>query len=213
MTQISSLVLRFVRRAPVSLVGAVCLLVPAMASAQLSTSRGLSFGAHLLGTSISVEDGDAQSGGGLGVRAGYGVNRIVTVFLQIDGSQIDIEDSGADVAGNWQLAHADIGARFHFASTLRRWVPYLDASFGARTVSVSDAVIEGENQGKVSFTGPAFTAGGGISIFFKPTLAFDASLKWSTGSFDEVKVGSVSLRDLDIDATTARFGLGLMWWP
>lgn len=212
MTQLSLFALRLARRAPVSLVGVVCFLVPALASAQLSTSRGLSLGAHLLGTSISVEDSDAQSGGGLALRAGYGVNRIVTVFLQVDGSQIDLEDD-AGVSGSWQLAHADLGARFHFASTLRRWVPYLDVSFGARTVSVSDAIIDGENEGKVSFTGADFTAGGGISIFFKPTLAFDASLKWSTGTFDEVDVGSVTLRDLDIDAKSARFGVGLMWWP
>ncbi len=200
------------QRTPAALAFCTVLLTPAVASAQLSTTRGWSLGAHLMGTSLTVEEGDANTGGGLGLRAGYGFNRIVTVFLQVDGSQIDIP-VGENIAGQWALAHADVGARFHFANSLRRWVPYLDASIGARSVSVEDAELEGEAAGKVSFNGSAFTVGTGVSIFFKPSLALDVSLKFSNGTFNEVDVGSVSVQDLDIDASSVRFGVGLMWWP
>ena len=40
------------------------------------------------------------------------------------------------------MAHADLGARFHFASTLRRWVPYLQAAVSGRGVTVSGLEID-----------------------------------------------------------------------
>lgn len=188
------------------------LLVPAESSAQLSTSRGWSFGAHLQATSLTVEGGEASSGGGVGLRVGYGFNRIVTGFLHVDGSEIDIL-SGSAVSGAWNLAHAEVGARFHFANSLRRWVPYLETSIGGRSVSIDDATVDDEDAGKVSFNGAAFTVGGGLSTFLTRRLALDASLKWTGGEFTEVDVGSVSRRDLDIDAASFRFGVGFVWWP
>lgn len=194
------------------LAATVLLVAPVSLSAQLSTTRGWSFGAHLQGTSLTVEGGDANSGGGLALRAGYGFNRIVTAFVHVDGSQIDVPQ-GENLIGQWNLAHAELGARFHFANSLRRWVPYLEASAGARVVTVDDAVVDGDETGDLSFNGGAVTFGAGVSTFFKPSLAFDVSLKWTGGTFTEVEVGNVSLRNLDIDASSFRFGIGLVWWP
>ena len=186
--------------------------VPARAQAQQSTTRGFSFGAQLIGTSLAVEQDDANRGGGLALRAGYGFNRIVTVFVQLDGSQIDIP-RGDNIVGEWGLAHADIGARFHFANSLRRWVPYLEAAVGARSVSVDNPRVDGERLDKLSFNGGAFTVGGGISTHFSPSWALDVSLKVSGGQFTEIDVGSAAIRNLDLDATSTRFGVGVVWWP
>lgn len=202
-------------RRPLSLLsGAVALLLlaPAVLSAQQSTTRGFSVGAHLQGSGLAVEQDDASTGGGLGVRVGYGFNRIITGFIQVDGSVIDIEAGGA-VVGQWALAHADIGARFHFANSLRRWVPYLEASVGARTVGIDDAQLDGELFERVTFSGGAFTFGGGISTYLKPSLALDVSLKLTSGQFTEFDVGNAAIRNLDIDARSTRFGVGLVWWP
>lgn len=200
-----------VRRGLLASLGALW-LVPAGASAQLSTSRGWSLGAHLQATSLTVEDSDASSGAGLGLRLGYGFNRIVTGFVHVDGSEIDIV-SGSAISGAWSLAHAEVGARFHFANSLRRWVPYLETSVGARSVSIEDAVVNGDDLGKVSFNGAAVTVGAGLSTFLTRRLALDASMKWTGGEFTEVDVGSMSQRDLDIDAASFRFGVGFVWWP
>lgn len=200
------------RRADLLLALAITALTPTIASAQLSTTRGWSFGAQLQGTSLTVEDGETNSGGGLALRAGYGFNRRVTVFLHVDGSQIDVP-AGGDIVGQWNLAHADVGARFHFANSLRRWVPYLEASAGTRVVSVTDASVNGDDIDKVDFNGGALTVGGGLSTFFRKTMAVDVSLKWSGGKFTEIDLGNVALRNLDIEATSFRFGVGLIWWP
>ncbi|MBK6485962.1 MAG: outer membrane beta-barrel protein [Gemmatimonadetes bacterium] len=182
------------------------------ALSQLSTTRGWSFGAHLQGTSLTPEGGTNSSGGGLGIRAGYGFNRIVTGFVHVDGSQIDITEGGS-IVGSWNLAHAELGARFHFANSLRRWVPYLETSVGARAVEVRDAEFAGESAGNVTFNGGAFTVGTGLSTYFKPSLAFDVSLKWTGGKFTEIDLGDIVQRNIDIDAASFRFGLGLIWWP
>ena len=113
-----------------SFIPLVCALIlgPATSGAQLSTTRGVSLGVHVLGTSLTAEGSDARSGGGLGIHAGYGFNRIVTGFVNVDGSQVEIEAS--KVNGTWALSHAEVGARFHFANSLRRWVPYVEGSVG-----------------------------------------------------------------------------------
>ncbi len=191
---------------------AVALAVwPTSTSAQVSTTRGLSLGGYLQGASLSVEGGDPAGGGGAGLRVGYGLNRTVTLFVRADHSEMDVED--ASIVGQWALGHGEFGARFHFANALRRWVPYLEAAAGARTVSVTGAEVDGEPEGKVSFTGGAFSLGGGLGVHFNQTLALDLGLIWTGGEFTDIDVGNVSVRGFDIDAQSFRFNLGLTWWP
>jgi opacity protein-like surface antigen len=187
-------------------------LMPASVSAQLSTTRGWSFGTHLQGTSLTVEEGAANSGSGLGIRVGYGFNRIVTGFLHADGARIEVP-GGEQIVGEWNLAHAELGARFHFANSLRRWVPYLETSIGARAVSVDNPRVDGQSVETLRFNGNAFTVGGGVSTFVRKTLAVDVSLNFTGGRFTEVEVGDITARTLDVDASSARFGLGVIWWP
>ena len=192
----------------------VPLLAPSMASAQRSTTRGLSLGVHVQGTSLTVEDADESSGGaGLGLRLGYGFNRIVTGFIHVDGAQIDVA-SGGTITGTWNLGHAEVGARFHFANSNRRLVPYLEGSAGARVVSVSDATVSGSSDTEnISFNGGAVTFGAGLSTHLTKRAAFDVSLKWTGGTFSEVDLGAVAVRNLDIDASSFRFGIGMIFWP
>ncbi|MGD8276631.1 MAG: outer membrane beta-barrel protein [Gemmatimonadota bacterium] len=187
------------------------LLAATGAQAQLSTTRGFNLGVYLEGAHLSVEDGDPSGGGGLGLRAGYGVNRIITLFLNIDGTAIEVDDPD-NPSGDWQMAHFDLGARFHFASTLRRWVPYLEAAFSGRAVSLDDARLGSADLGKLTFSGGALTIGGGLSIYLKETLALDIELLASGGTFNQVDVGAISVSNLDLDATSGRFKLGLIWW-
>ena len=191
---------------------AALVVSPGSAMAQGSTTRGLSLGAHLMGTSLEVENGDRSGGGGFGLRVGYGFNRIVTGFIHIDGSRVEVQE-GQGVGGQWDLAHAEVGARFHFANSLRRLVPYLEVSAGGRSVSVADAQVNGQAVGELSFSGAAITFGGGLSAYFTRKLALDLSLKLTGGTFNKVDVGPISVNNLDIEAGSARVGIGFTWWP
>lgn len=200
------------RSTPVAMLALASILVASPIVAQESTTRGLSLGAHLSAATLAVEDDDRSEAAGGGIRIGYGFNRIVTIFAQIDGAKFDVDPDG-QLAGDWAMAHVDLGARFHFANSLRWWVPYLEAAFTARAVEVSDAEIGGETAEDVSFSGGAFTVGGGLMAYVTETLALDVNLAFSGGEFSEVNVGAVSFGALDLDASSSRLGIGMVWWP
>jgi len=185
----------------------------ASAAGQSSTTRGFSLGLQAQGASLTVQNGDADTGGGGGIRFGYGVNRTITLFLAADGASVDAVNA-PNIAGSWDMAHVDLGARFYFANALRRWIPYLEAALGARAVSVKDAIVNQQQQSAdVSFSGGAFTLGGGIAFYVNQGFSLDAELKVSSGEFTNITAGAVTVGGLDIDATSSRFGLGFTWWP
>jgi len=181
-------------------------------SGQKSTTRGLNLGVHLQAASLTLESGESDSGGGMGFRVGYGLNRIVTLYFEADGVSVDSENSDV-IQGTWKLGHVDLGARFHFASTLRSWVPYLEVAVGGRTASVTDVGANGVDLPDFSRNGGAFSFGGGIYAYFKETLALDVGLKLSGGEFTEVRIGALSQNNLDLDASSTRFKIGIVWWP
>jgi hypothetical protein len=198
--------------ASIALAASAAFVVPGQALAQRSTTRGLNVGAHLSGASLKVEDGDPRDdGAGGGIHIGYGINRTVELFLQLDGAGFML-DAGT-IQGEWTMAHADLGARFHFASTLRRWVPYLQVALTGRGVTVKDAEIENQPRNDVAFGGGGFSGGGGLLFYLTETLALDAELMLTAGQFTEIKVDNVTISGLEIDATSSRFSLGLSWWP
>ena len=191
-------------------VGAVVASTPA--AAQESTTRGFNVGLHVSGQSLTPEDGDRQSAGGAGLIIGYGFNRSIELFLQGDAGEFDVDN--AAVEGDWTMAHADLGVRYHFANSLRSWVPYVQAALSGRAVSVSNGIINTQTQTEdITISGGAFTLGGGIMFYFSETWAADIQLAWSGGRFTDVKVGDVTYTGADFDAQTSRFNIGVSWWP
>lgn len=190
------------------------LALPVGLVGQESTTRGLSLALYFQGASLEVEGGDPGNGGGGGLRVGYGINRTVTLFARADASSTDVED--ADVEGQWKLAHVELGGRFHFANSLRSWVPWLEAAVGGRAVTVEDARVEGDlaqQEAEVSFNGTAFSLGGGLDVYLSEAWALDLGLAWTTGEFNEIEVGAVSVSGLDLDAKSFRLNFGVVWWP
>lgn len=203
-------------RSPTIIAGAALLashfLFAAPLAGQRSTTRGLHLGFHLQGASLQVEDADPSGGGGAGFRVGYGFNRIFTLYFEADG--VTVEAGDPDVfAGNWTLGHAEIGARFHFANSLRAWVPYLEVALGGRSATVKDVVALNQAWEDVDVTGGAFSLGGGIYVYFSETLALEVGLKVSSGQFTQIDLGPISVQNLDIDAQSSRFKVGIVWWP
>jgi hypothetical protein len=142
---------------------------------------------------------------------GYGFNRRFTGYLELDGITFDVENP--ELEGEWTMGHADLGVRFNFANSLRRFVPFLDAAIGGRAVSVEDATSDGEDVGTVTFSGGSFSLGGGISFFTSEKFAIETLVKFTGGKFEQIDVGDVSVRNLDIEASSFRFKVGVSWWP
>jgi hypothetical protein len=180
-------------------------------SAQASTTRGFVVGAHLGGASIEPEDGDRSSAGGGGLFFGYGLNRNFQIFLQLDGSEFDVENS--DVDGRWAMGHADLGLRYHFANSLRSWVPYVQGAVTGRAVGIDDATVLGQPETEVGFYGGALSIGGGLLFYFSQTFALDLQVLWSGGEFTDVRVDDVTVSGLEIQANSSRLNIGVAWWP
>lgn len=195
--------------ATLSVAGAVCLSGPL--AGQVSTTRGFNLGFYLEGAQLSVEKGDAAGGGGAGLRLGYGLNRTVTLHLNLDGNSFNVENPDAP-NGDWRMGHVDLGARFHLANALRRWVPYGEVSFTTRVVGLQNAEFDGDEVGDLNFNGGAVTLGGGIAVYLKRNLALDFTLLGSAGKFTSITVDAGTLNIPDIDATSGRFKVGLLWW-
>lgn len=187
-------------------------LLPSLVSAQESTTRGFNLGLHLSGASLAVEDQDRNDAGGAGITVGYGLNRNVTLLLQLDGARFDEQSTGL-VTGDWTMGHVDLGVRYHFANSLRRWVPYLQGALTYRAVSVSEPVVEGDQVDEVEISGGGLTLGGGIDIYLNETFALDVQLLWTGGEFSTIRVNNTSRSGFDFDATSGRFNVGVSWWP
>jgi hypothetical protein len=194
-----------------ALLAVMASLAATPAAAQRSTTRGFNIGAHLQGASLKVEDDDPSGGGGAGLRLGYGFNRSLTGYVEMDGITFDVENP--ELEGQWAMGHVDLGLRYNFANSLRRFVPFLDAAIGGRAVSVENATSEGEDVGKVTFSGGALSLGGGISFFTSEKFALETLVKFTGGTFEQIDVGDVSVRNLNIDASSFRFKVGVSWWP
>jgi len=185
---------------------------PVRVSAQDSRSntRGLVLSAGFSGVSLEVETGDAQTGSGGHLLAGYAPSRLVSIFLRGDVARVDIDV--ADIDGSYNLIFADLGIRFSIGSGQHTFVPYLVAAFTGQSAKASIPVTP-LLKSDVSINGAGFTLGGGFDVFFTRTLALDLGVLLTSGRFSEVSVGSLSSNIDSLDSRAARVTLGLSWFP
>lgn len=196
---------------PVRTLAAAALLAGALhtpAAAQ-SNTQGFSVGAFLNGSAAQVEDADeADSGGGLSLHLGYGVNESVSLFARVSGAAIEAEGFAED---QYALAHFDLGARYSFGSTASRLRPFLQGAYSGRAAS-----FDLGSEGTLDVRGSGFTGGGGLEYFVSPTMSIEGGLSFTSGEFNEGRLdGSewVDLDDTSFDMTTTRVDLGVTWHP
>ncbi len=178
----------------------LALLATSAAHAQVYTPRGFSGSIGLLRSGITLDsfddDGEAsESGFGGAITLEYGFNDLISIYLNGDGA--DVEDA--------TLGHGDLGVRLHLRAN-----PQI---FPFAQVGLTGLSVTGDEEGEdIELTGGALSIGAGAKYFFNPRLALNLSLTYATGEFTEVKVGRVTVDDLDLDATTTRFGFGIQYY-
>jgi opacity protein-like surface antigen len=196
--------------------GVLLLAAPAAAqtavqsAAPASSSKGFFLGGHLNGSSVTADDlsDDARSGGGAGLQLGWGFTPRLALFTELTVASLDDEEGGTVGFG-----HFDIGVRYAFTGPTRRFVPSIEAAITGRALAQDDSDLGDGQTGDVSLTGAGFTIGGGVQYYVRPTLALGAAIKWTGGKFTTAEVDDVEIEDLDIDATSARFNIGITWYP
>jgi len=191
----------------------------AKAPAQKARTNKWVFGAHTVaapGVSISGPDfGDAPLnttlGGGLGVMAGYELNRAVTAFASLDVAK---QNSGVNwMEGSFGLVHAEMGVRVELSQTNPQSVPYLLAALGRRAIGARVYSFDDDEVYDVSFTGMMLSVGGGLQYALSPKFSLDGGVEFGVGTFDHYDVdgdiGTVSANT----STSIRVRAGVVWRP
>lgn len=189
-------------------IGAASLSAQAKSEGE-SNTQGMVVGAHVGGMSLSPSGGGkSDNGGGGGVMVGYGFNKNLMVFVGFDVSKLKIDGFVAGLSPNFTFSHVDLGVRYSFANPERAWVPYLDAAITARSASVKASDKD------YSFSGTAFTGGGGVQYFFSTKVALDVNFQYAVGSFNKQKIGGVKTDVSNAgNSNSSRLNVGVRYYP
>lgn len=153
----------------------------------------------------------SETGPGVAGLLGWGVTKNIALILDMSGAQI------SSVNGNYNLGHADIGARIHFVNRTA-FVPFIDAGYAGRAVMMRNVNLA-DTQGNIStgtltYMGSGVAVGGGLEYFVTRAIAFGGSYKWTTGKFTQARFENSAVDGLPLpDATSARFNMGFTWYP
>jgi len=186
---------------------------PAVRSEPRTNTTNLMLGLSLNGSAVRADDlnSSTESGAGLAAQIGWGFTK--NFALVFDASAARIETVG----GNFDLAHVDIGGRWHFVSASHGFVPFLEVGYSGRAAMENDVLMsDGAGNtftGDLSIIGSGISFGGGLQYFVGQKWALGGTFKWTAGEFTQVKIDDLTIDGLGIDATSARFNMGLTWFP
>jgi opacity protein-like surface antigen len=191
----------------------VFLLLAVPATAQVNSSNdGFSLGLYVQGAGLDPEDDLNDNGGGAALELAYGFGDAFGLFL---GFGVAAMEPDADKQGaSYALSELDLGGRWTFRGSDARWRPYAEAALTTLLATFEDVRFGDLPRTDVEVRGPAFSAGGGIEYFFRPSWAAGLGLRWSAGCFDEVEIGNVTV-ELDPEDEfafqTTRIQLGVRY--
>jgi hypothetical protein len=169
---------------------------------------GLSFDA----SAIQSEDltRSTESGAGLAGQVGWGFTKNFAMVVDASAARI------ASLDGDFDLAHVDVGGRWHFVSR-SSFVPFVEVGYSGRAASKPQALLsDGAGTtyaGDLKIMGGGASLGAGFQYFPMSKMAIGGAFKWTTGKFTRVQVDNVTVDGLSIDATSARFNMGFTWYP
>jgi len=175
-------------------------------------TSGLMLGLSFDASSIRSNDlnSTTESGPGIAGIIGWGITKNIALALDMSGAQI------SSVDGNYNLGHADIGARWHFVNRTS-FVPFVDVGYAGRALMKRDVTLTdalgNTSTGTLTYMGAGLSYGGGLNYYITPGIAFGGAFKWTTGRFSQVRFENLTVEDLQLDASSARFNMGFTWYP
>lgn len=193
------------------LLATVPLGAPLSAQQAAPERRGVIFGLDpILYSSLNsdaVTGGRSVGGLGLAMRFGWGISDTWSVVLDVAVVDLDVADTAKYV-----FAHGDLLLRATpvvWDSPLGPLVPVLQAGWSLRDVTAEDA--SPTNTAIYVFEGSALTLGAGAELYLNPKLALWFAGYWTTGEFDDERIGNITTHSRNEPGTSMRVGLGLTY--
>lgn len=147
------------------------------------------------------------SGFGFGAKAAYGINQNIELFIAI-------RQVGFKQEFDWdayKVNSVDIGGRYNFGATLRRFRPFLEAALSFHNLVIDPITFDGSSVFKLESSGAGLTIGGGFHIFILPNLSANANGKLTFGNFSSTSLSGTEVdnleESLDFAMTTIQLGL------
>ena len=190
----------------------------AKAPAAKERSNKWVFGAHTIaapGVTVTGQDIDGTwgtgLGGGLGIMAGYELNRAVTAFASLDVAR---QGSGVNyMTGSFGLVHAEIGVRAALSRTNPQMVPYATAAVGRRAIGARVTDLEDGEVYDITLSGTMLSLGGGMQYRLSPKVSLDGGLEFGIGAFDHVDDDGELYTIAVNSSTSIRLRAGVVWRP
>lgn len=184
-------------------------VMPAPATPETANLRGFVIGIDPIVdaalTSDGITGGRRVDGLGLALRFGWGFSDRWTLLMDVAVTDLIV----ADTAG-YLLSHGDVLMRFTpFTRVGRRgtWAPFLQGGLGFRDITAEDA--SPTNTRIYVFEGEVLTLGAGVAYFVSPQVSLSAVGMWSTGDFNDERIGMVTTHGRGVRGTSARIGVGV----
>ena len=176
------------------------------------------FGAHTIaapGVSVTGPDIDGTFGtglgGGLGIIAGYELNKAITGYALLDVAR---QGSGVNwMSGSFGLVHAEIGVRANLSQNNPQMRPYLQAGLGKRSLGARVTDFEDDEVHDMSLSGNMLSFGGGLQYVLSPKVSLDGGVSMAIGNFnqweDDGDLGTIQVNS----STSIRLKAGVVWRP
>ena len=174
--------------------------------------KGFSFRPHFNSTYWYLDNSrflvDESYGGGFGLAFGWGFSELVTLVVNMDGTNMD-----SDFGSEFGLGHFDFGVRFTFAGTHRRFKPFANVALTGFGAHQNDYFRHGGGFGRsATVGGGGLTLGGGFQHFFSTKVAMDLGLDLTFGDAGYFEIGDVEIHRHD-DSFSSRLSFGIAWYP
>ncbi len=161
-------------------------LAAVIAAAPAQAKEGFFFGANLLFNDFSGDINNLDSGEGLGLRGGYGLNRYLSFEAGLFKTAHDIKNGG----GSADFKGTTIDAKLNLPLTGSRIEPYLLGGVGRYRIDYPGQTIEG-NGGQLGI---------GMDIYLFPELNLNVGVSRRNITFETTpeKTGKVTTLDLGL---------------
>jgi hypothetical protein len=167
-----------------------------------------------LGTTVTDAFNEVKTSSGLG--AGFEVGcQITPRLLAYAGLDINKQPvDGFDLEGDFGLTHLEAGARLSFPIQRSKFMPYVGAWVGRRSLTTTLDDFETGTSSDLSLAGMAAGASGGVQMFVSPKLALDGGVSLGVGKMGNIKLDGQSQTTQSLEnTTTTRIRFGANWYP
>jgi hypothetical protein len=167
-----------------------------------------------LGTTVTDAFNEVKTSSGLGAgfEVGYRITPRLLAYAGLDINKQPVD--GFDLEGDFGLTHLEAGARLSFPIQRSKFMPYVGAWVGRRSLTTTLDDFETGTSSDLSLAGMAAGASGGVQMFVSPKLALDGGVSLGVGKMGNIKLDGQSQTTQSLEnTTTTRIRFGANWYP